>query len=1504
VTERRAHVTTFYSFKGGVGRSILLANVGAHLAVKRGRRVLLWDLDVEAPGLQNIEALRPADEPGDGFLEWLAARSKSQSDKPPTEAALKKLARLARPTALDEKLFVLPAFGPGDAATTYASIDWQDLMIGRGDATLALFRSVLATLAEEHRLDHILIDSRTGLTDLGGLLAAVLPHAVALVGNYGQQNFAGLKQVRDGLTDAIEGRLPERGDDARLEHFFVMSPVPEGQDDLRAERAKAWQSVYSFGPNVAAPAGLLFEIPFNPRLLFRERLFVLDEPASAAAKAYAAVGDRVATLRDDWSEARDSSLREEVAAAPALGRRRGKDSAKAQGDRFEDRVALLLRLSGYDVEPEQHVGANRIDLVAKLKAGLIETCFFVECKDHSKPVDKETVERFKTWLNAPEALRQRAQGLFVARAFSPAALSYAREQNILAKTPEDLERSLFDFGPYLDKLCRGYEATALAKTYVEQRVLLEKERSNAAGVDLMTHAGEWADGEGGKLWLVLGDYGTGKSAFVSTLAYRMARRAKEDANAPIPVAVNLRDYPNATSLEQLFAEHFRGTLDRSVDPKIFVHLLDSGRIVLLLDSFDEMGVAAVGVGIDEQFRRLATPTKNPGTGPRSNRILITCRTHFFRDQQEAKGAAAGLKDDLVAVDSELGRVARSFDATIDELLLFNEEQVGAYLRKNLPESEARATERFIKETYDLSSLAPRPVLLEMILRSAPAMKEKKGPITPTALYVRYTEDWLRDATKNLRTTAEQRRLLLEELAVLLWKTPGGRLHYRRLSEAIGNLPAPRRGSIDPERIDLELRTATFLIRSADGNYYFSHKSFLEFFLARALVRCVVEGDGKNGVARFADQLETPLLSPEVVHFFGPLLQEPKQRKRAADWLATILTSPPRTLVSLNALRMARELSGGAQTSPYGVEFDVLPPEGADLSGQVLEGWNLSGVRLPRARLIGTRIERCNLSKADLSSADLSDAIVLEVDLSSADLTRASFRTARLSDVDANGASADGLDGESSSHTAVSWLRSKLHAANFRHASFHDVRLSGADVTGTIWDSAAFVASTGTALVGPRPNGVRAAPKSPRPYLRLFQSGGHNTAVFDAAQLVVLTAGGDGVARLFDAATGKELRRFEGHRGSLRSAVFGPGGTGVLTAGDDRTARLFDAKSGRELRRFDGHRGTVRSVAFDAAGTRILTAGDDETARLFDAESGEQVRRFDGHGAAVRSAAFDHEGRRVLTASLDATARIFDAASGMEIRRICIHRGFLRSAVFHPTGRRVLTACGDGIARLHDADTGEELLRYERHLGAVHSASFDSSGAHVVTAGADRTVRLFDAPTGRLLRIFDGHPVAAASAVFDALGTRVLTAAGDGTVRIFDVASGKELRRFGPGCDRGWRNGRLEAPAARPCALNDESSDRRVETIAAHDRHAVGVPDELDKVLDAEGRWRGHGKALELLSYVDPDEVALIPTHWHPEDLPEMRVPDVEAGATVAPSTPVIADSPTRPQSPKTRRKRS
>ena len=113
--------------------------------------------------------------------------------------------------------------------------------------------------------------------------------------------------------------------------------------------------------------------------------------------------------------------------------------------------------------------------------------------------------------------------------------------------------------------------------------------------------------------------------------------------------------------------------------------------------------------------------------------------------------------------------------------------------------------------------------------------------------------------------------------------------------------------------------------------------------------------------------------------------------------------------------------------------------------------------------------------------------------------------------------------------------------------------------------------------------------------------------------------------------------------AVYSAQFSADGKTVLTASDDKTARLWDVASGKELRALRGHEGGVGSAQFSADGKTVLTASDDKTARLWDVASGKELRALRGHEGAVLSAQFSADGKTVLTASGDKTARLWDCA---------------------------------------------------------------------------------------------------------------------------------------------------------------------------------------------------------------------------------------------------------------------
>lgn len=176
-------IVTFYSYKGGVGRSMALANTAVLLA-RYGKRVLVVDWDLEAPGLERYFSYFRVDTAGAGLLNLLidskAGKVQNYQDY--------------LWTVRDESSqFSFLASGK-DADPHYASkleaFDWQDFFREGGGDTMERLRDRWKT-----DYDVVLIDSRTGLSDTGGICTIQLPDVVVAMFTPNHQSLYGVRDV-------------------------------------------------------------------------------------------------------------------------------------------------------------------------------------------------------------------------------------------------------------------------------------------------------------------------------------------------------------------------------------------------------------------------------------------------------------------------------------------------------------------------------------------------------------------------------------------------------------------------------------------------------------------------------------------------------------------------------------------------------------------------------------------------------------------------------------------------------------------------------------------------------------------------------------------------------------------------------------------------------------------------------------------------------------------------------------------------------------------------------------------------------------------------------------------------------------------------------------------------------------------------------------------------------------------------------------------------------------
>jgi tetratricopeptide (TPR) repeat protein/cellulose biosynthesis protein BcsQ len=296
-------VVTFYSFKGGVGRTQAVANTAVELC-KRGQRVIIVDMDLESPGVHAYFGSDEAHANAPGLLDYLDAWR--TGDQPPN---------------VDDYLVDVKAgaasirvMGPGRLDGTYArriaALSWERFYSEEdGDLVMERLREELL-----RRADTVLLDSRTGMTDIGTICTFHLPDVVVALFALHGQGIDGTALV----AKALAGRMGEK--ESRLKRvLLVPSRVEEADGTLVTEWiGRARKAFEGLPPNIgllAASDGTTFRIPYDRDVAYGEHVVVETAREGKLAGAYRylvgqLVGEPAVTVEDevDQWEAKAQSL--------------------------------------------------------------------------------------------------------------------------------------------------------------------------------------------------------------------------------------------------------------------------------------------------------------------------------------------------------------------------------------------------------------------------------------------------------------------------------------------------------------------------------------------------------------------------------------------------------------------------------------------------------------------------------------------------------------------------------------------------------------------------------------------------------------------------------------------------------------------------------------------------------------------------------------------------------------------------------------------------------------------------------------------------------------------------------------------------------------------------------------------------------------------------------------------------------------------------------------------
>jgi MinD-like ATPase involved in chromosome partitioning or flagellar assembly len=300
-------IYTFYSYKGGVGRTMALANI-AELFYRAGRKVLIIDWDLEAPGLERffpLDSDQILDQPGiiDLLLQYKNRMATvNVSGQPFTlESPHKYIVNIYPQYKEIGKLLLLTAGKrtKGNFASYVHAVqtfNWQEFYeVWEGELYFNWLRDQFMQIA-----DVVLIDSRTGVSEMGGVCTYHLADAIVMLCAPNQQNLNGTQLMARNFTSPEVRRLRGGRD------LFVL-PVPTRleraeSDQLDDFRKQFLEMFNGFAPNIK---GIdirqlwSIRIPYIPKYAYSERVAVREkeqESANDIFEAYERLFDTLVQL--------------------------------------------------------------------------------------------------------------------------------------------------------------------------------------------------------------------------------------------------------------------------------------------------------------------------------------------------------------------------------------------------------------------------------------------------------------------------------------------------------------------------------------------------------------------------------------------------------------------------------------------------------------------------------------------------------------------------------------------------------------------------------------------------------------------------------------------------------------------------------------------------------------------------------------------------------------------------------------------------------------------------------------------------------------------------------------------------------------------------------------------------------------------------------------------------------------------------------------------------------